>query len=97
MGPEIDHANYTDYRSVWDSGLEAIWLWGCVEFAESNAPEDWDIPNLSITPELSKQALDKYGPFRGPCCGKEYGSEGWNPGTGVAAQCQFLLRELGED
>jgi NB-ARC domain len=95
--PDIDHANHTDYRSVWDSGLEAIWLWGCVEFAESSAPEDWDIPSLSVTQELSKQALDKYGPLRGPCCGKEYGSEGWNPGTGVAAQCQYLLRELGEN
>jgi tetratricopeptide (TPR) repeat protein len=95
--PDIDHADYTDYRSVWDSGLEAIWLWGCVAFAESSAPEDWNIPSLSVTQELSKQALDKYGPLRGPCCGKEYGSEGRNPGTGVAAQCQYLLRELGED
>jgi NB-ARC domain len=95
--PDIDQANYTDYRSLWDSGLEAIWLWGCVAFAESSAPEDWNIPSLSVTQELSKQALDKYGPLRGPCCGKEYGSEGRNPGTGVAAQCQYLLRELGED
>jgi hypothetical protein len=32
--------------------------------------------------------------LRGQCCGKRYGSEGWNPGGGVQKQMQQMLKEL---
>jgi tetratricopeptide (TPR) repeat protein len=93
--PQMDHGDYADYRPVWDSGLEAVWVWGCIEFDVENAPEEWDITPLTITKDLSRQALEMYGPLRRPCCGKDYGDEGWNPGGGVQTEIQKLLEELG--
>jgi hypothetical protein len=94
--PQIDHGNYADYRSAWDSGLQAIWVWGCVEFDGDNKLDKWSVPTLRVTEELTKQALMMYGQLRGPCCGKKYGSEGWNPGGGVQKQMQQMLKELEE-
>ena len=94
--PKYDQADYAEYRSVWDSGLEAVWVWACIEFAGSTLPEEWDILSLNVTKDISSQALKKYRRLRKPCCGKEYGNEGWNPGYGVAAQCQNMLAALDE-
>jgi tetratricopeptide (TPR) repeat protein len=94
--PQYDHSDFDEYRSVWDSGLEAVWLWGCIEFSGQTAPEEWDVPNLRITKDLSKEALEKYRDLREPCCGREHGSEGWNPGHGITAHCQKMLAELEE-
>lgn len=90
------HTNFTNYRCLWDAGLEAIWVWGCIEYSGSTAPAEWETLHLNITRELSKHALDMYGSFEEPCCGRKYGSEGWNPGAGVEAQLQSLLLELGD-
>lgn len=74
--PEMDRKDYTNYRPVWDSGLQAIWIWGCIEFGECDEPLPWEVPLLRITKELSREAVEKFGRLREPCCGTEYGSEG---------------------
>lgn len=94
--PKIDTQSFSDYRSVWDSALQAVWIWGCVEFDGDNKLEQWSVPTLRVTEEFTREALMMYGQLRGPCCGKRHGSEGWNPGGGVQKQMQQMLKELEE-
>jgi NB-ARC domain len=67
---KLDHVSGS-YKSIWDSGLQAVWVWGCVEFDGNSKPDEWSVPTLRVTEELTMQALVKYGPLRAPCCGKQ--------------------------
>jgi NB-ARC domain len=84
-----------NYKSEWESGLEAVWLWGCIHFDGDRDVREWDIPHLKVTSELSRQAIKMYGSLRAPCCGRNYGNEGLDVNGGHDAQLQRLLEELG--
>jgi hypothetical protein len=65
---EDERAYSKTYESRWDTGLKAIWVWGCAEFGQGGASPEWEIGHLQISKELCKEAIEKFGPLNDPCC-----------------------------
>lgn len=81
------------YRTLCDVRLEAIWIWGCVEYGEADVQE-WEISAFNIAKDLSREALSRFGPLKNPCCGGVDRGRDGHPKLSVAAELQGILKEL---
>jgi NB-ARC domain len=83
------------YRTIEDMRQEAVWLWGCMEYGDSDA-QDWEIPAFNIDKDFIREARSRFGPLRNPCCaGVDRSTNGYHRLT-RAEEVQLLVDEADE-